>query len=232
MENLDLVQRIAVWALPVLFAITVHEVAHGWAARLLGDPTAMMLGRLTLNPLKHVDPIGTVLLPGLLLYAGGFLFGWARPVPVTWENLHHPRRDMALVAAAGPAANLLMALGWTLMVRIAVATYGSATWFAEPLLYMGIAGIFINVILFALNLLPLLPLDGGRVLSGILPARLAAGYARLEPYGLIVLLALLALGLLGQVLSPVIFFATTLLGVLGGLPPSLTASLLEALGAL
>lgn len=232
MEELNLLQRIAVWTIPVLFAITVHEVAHGWAARQLGDPTAMMLGRLTLNPLKHIDPIGTVLLPGLLLYAGGFLFGWARPVPVTWENLRHPRRDVAVVAAAGPGANLVMALLWALVVRLGTLLVSSAPWLAVPLLYMGVAGIFINLILLVLNLLPILPLDGGRVVVSLLPGPLAARFGRLEPYGLLVLLALLVLGVLGQVLSPVIFFGATAFGAVGGLPAGLTLSMLEGLGAL
>ncbi len=232
MEEINLAQRIAVWVLPVLFAITVHEVAHGWAARVLGDPTAMMLGRLSLNPLKHIDPIGTVLLPGLLLYVGGFVFGWARPVPVTWENLRQPRRDVALVAAAGPGANLLMALVWALAIRIGTLTYGDLPWLGVPLIYMGVAGIFINLILLLLNLLPILPLDGGRVLTSLLPGRVAARFLRLEPYGLVILLALLVLGVLGQVLSPVLFFGATALGRLGGLPGGTTVQILDSLGAL
>lgn len=232
MEEINLAQRIAVWVLPVLFAITVHEVAHGWAARVLGDPTALMLGRLTLNPLKHVDPIGTVLLPGLLLYVGGFVFGWARPVPVTWENLRRPRRDVALVAAAGPGANLLMAIVWALAIRVGTLTYADLPWLGVPLIYMGVAGIFINLILLLLNLLPILPLDGGRVLTSLLPGRLAARFMRMEPYGLVILLALLVLGVLGQVLSPVLFFAATALGRLGGLPGGTTVQILDSLGAL
>jgi Zn-dependent protease len=230
--ELELPQRIAVWVLPVLFAITAHEVAHGWAARMLGDPTAMMLGRLTLNPLKHIDPIGTVLLPGLLLYVGGFVFGWAKPVPVTWENLHRPRRDVALVAAAGPGANLLMALAWAIAARVGTTLYETVPWLGVPLLYMGVAGIFINIILLVLNLLPLPPLDGGRVTAALLPRRLAARYAQVEPYGLVILLALLVLGVLGQVLFPIIFFLATALGGLAGLPVSDTVIVLQQLGAL
>ena len=232
MDELNLAQRIAIWVLPVLFAITIHEVAHGWVARALGDPTAMMLGRLTVNPLKHIDPIGTVLLPGLLLYAGGFVFGWARPVPVTRENLRDPHRDMALVAAAGPTANLVMALFWTLVVRLGTLTHEALPWLGVPLVYMGVAGIFINLILLLLNLVPILPLDGGRILAALLPRRVAARLARMEPYGLVILLALLALGVLGQVLSPVLFFGATALGWLGGLPGEITLQVLEALGAL
>ena len=232
MDELNLAQRIAIWVLPVLFAITIHEVAHGWVARALGDPTAMMLGRLTVNPLKHIDPIGTVLLPGLLLYAGGFVFGWARPVPVTRENLRDPHRDMALVAAAGPTANLVMALFWTLVVRLGTLIHEALPWLGVPLVYMGVAGIFINLILLLLNLVPILPLDGGRILAALLPRRVAARWARMEPYGLVILLALLALGVLGQALSPVLFFGATALGRLGGLPEGITLQVLEALGVL
>ena len=232
MDELNLAQRIAIWVLPVLFAITIHEVAHGWVARALGDPTAMMLGRLTVNPLKHIDPIGTVLLPGLLLYAGGFVFGWARPVPVTRENLRDPHRDMALVAAAGPTANLVMALFWTLVVRLGTLIHEALPWLGVPLVYMGVAGIFINLILLLLNLVPILPLDGGRILAALLPRRVAARWARMEPYGLVILLALLALGVLGQALSPVLFFGATALGWLGGLPEGVTLQVLEALGVL
>lgn len=232
MLELELPQRIAAWALPVLFAITLHEVAHGWAARVLGDPTALMLGRLTLNPLKHIDPIGTVLLPGLLLYVGGFVFGWARPVPVTWENLRHPRRDVALVAAAGPAANLIMALAWAIASRLGVMVIEPLPWLGLPLVYMGVAGIFINLILLLLNLLPVPPLDGGRILGALLPRRLAARYSRIEPYGLVVLLVLLAFGVLGWLLSPLLFGATLGIAELGGLPREFTRLVLGGLGAI
>ncbi|MEW6353810.1 MAG: site-2 protease family protein [Pseudomonadota bacterium] len=205
MDELSLLQRIAVWALPVIFAITVHEVAHGWVARKLGDPTAMMLGRLTLNPLKHIDPIGTLLVPGLLLLVSPFVFGWAKPVPVTWENLKHPKRDMALVAAAGPLANLLMALLWALVMKLGLAleagALGGATKF---LVYVGFAGVSINLVLMVLNLLPIPPLDGGRVLSGVLPGPLAWRLNRVEAYGFIILLALLFTGLLGRILGPMV----------------------------
>src|SRR5210317_2286465 len=181
MEELTTVQRIAVWALPILFAITVHEVAHGWVARRLGDPTAYMMGRLTLNPIRHIDPIGTVLVPLALTLMGGFIFGWAKPFPVTWENLRNPKRDMVLVAAAGPLANLAMALLWALAMKVGVLLGDEARWVALPLIYMGFAGITINLVLMVLNLLPLPPLDGGRVVAGLLPDRLAWRYGRLEP---------------------------------------------------
>ena len=217
----EVVQKIAIWVLPVLFAITVHEVAHGWVARMLGDPTAMMLGRLTLNPVRHVDPLGTILVPGVMLLFSGFVFGWAKPVPVTWENLHKPKRDMALVALAGPAANLVMAVLWAIVARLGIVLSGASPvldWFAKPLFEMGKAGIIINVLLMILNLLPLPPLDGGRILTGVLPGPMAAKVARVEPFGLIILLTLLLTGWLGKVMSPVILLvagtlATSVAGI-------------------
>jgi Zn-dependent protease len=218
MQELTTLQLVAVWALPVLFAITVHEVAHGWVAKLLGDPTALMLGRLTLNPLKHIDPIGTVLVPGVLLLLGGFVFGWAKPVPITVENLRNPKRDMALVAAAGPLANLAMAVFWAVMVRLGLLLEGPASAVAVPLFYMGLAGIVINSILAVLNLLPLPPLDGGRVLAGVLPGPYAWQVSRLEPYGLIIVLVLFATGLLGRIVGPPVAGLESVLGVLAGVP--------------
>jgi Zn-dependent protease len=215
MPDLSLVQKIVVWVLPVLFGITVHEVAHGWIASRLGDRTALMLGRLTLNPVKHVDPMGTILVPGLLmLMQTGFIFGWAKPVPITWQNLKHPKRDMALVAVAGPSANLLMGLGWALAIRLGLSlgNYGVA------LVYMGVAGIFINTILMVLNLLPLPPLDGGRVMTGLLPGPWSYRFSRIEPYGFLILIVLLVTGLLGLVLWPLISLVMTLLAAVSGLP--------------
>lgn len=196
-------QLVAVWALPTLFAITVHEVAHGWVARQLGDPTAMMLGRLTLNPLKHIDPIGTVAVPILLLVlsSGHMVFGWAKPVPITAENLRQPKKGMALVAAAGPAANLFMALLWALLVKLTLVVSGGSG-SVLPLIYMGLAGITINVLLMILNLIPVPPLDGSRVVAGFLPDPMAWKFSRLEQYGLLILLALMATGVLGRVLGP------------------------------
>lgn len=212
MDALNNIQLIAVMALPVLFAITVHEAAHGWMADRLGDRTARMLGRVTLNPLKHIDPIGTVVVPLATFLLTGFLFGWAKPVPIDGRNLHSPRRDMALVALAGPASNLIMALIWGVVIRVGLSLWDQSQWLALPLVYMGAAGVLINVILMALNLFPLLPLDGGRVLSSLLPPRWALRLSRIEPYGLILLLVLLVTGVLGAVLMPVI------LGTIGILP--------------
>lgn len=202
MPELSLAQIFAVSVLPLLFAITVHEVAHGWVAKQFGDPTAQMMGRLTLNPLKHIDPIGTILVPALLLFMGGFVFGWAKPVPVTWENLRNPRRDIALVAAAGPISNLLMALFWAAVAKIGLTLGASLDWLAVPMILMGSFGITFNLILMVLNLLPVPPLDGGRILSALLPGPWAWKYGRIEPYGFFIILGLLALGWLSLILEP------------------------------
>ncbi len=212
----ELVQTLAVWALPVLFAITLHEVAHGWAARALGDSTAAMMGRLSLNPLKHVDPVGTIIVPLVfMLLPGNFLFGWAKPVPVSMRNLRHPRRDMALVAAAGPLANLVMAFGWGLLLKLALAQdTEQGIWLGLQL--MSTAGIVINLVLMALNLLPVPPLDGAKVLSGLLSPALSAQFSRIEPYGLFIIVGLMVTGLLGPLLQPFLVAGVTVLqAVLG-----------------
>lgn len=205
MPELTLIQKIAVWALPLLFAITVHEVAHGWMARRLGDPTAEMMGRLTLNPIRHIDPVGTILVPGILLMLGGFIFGWAKPVPVNWRNLRDPRRDMIWVSVAGPASNLVMALLWGLVMKTGLMLVDTTPMLGMPLLYMGSAGVLINLILMVLNLLPIPPLDGSRIVTGLLPPDLAMQYNRLESVGFIILLGLLATGVLGSIIGPPIF---------------------------
>lgn len=203
MGDLSLIERIAVWTLPVLFAITLHEMAHGWLAEKLGDKTARRLGRVTLNPIKHIDPIGTVVLPlMMLLLPGGFIFGYAKPVPVTWENLRRPKRDMALVALAGPGANLLMAGLWGLLMKLAISLPTLPPGQARGLVLMGFAGVQINAVLMVLNLLPLPPLDGSRVVMGVLPNRIGYSYSRIEPYGFIILLALLLTGVLSYLLGP------------------------------
>ena len=203
---MNFIQTLAISALPVIFAITLHEAAHGYAARHFGDPTAWQMGRISLNPLRHVDPVGTILVPALILVmstiggGGGMLFGWAKPVPVNFGQLRHPKQDMLWVAAAGPAANLLMALGWAGLLKFAELSPDLAA--SELLSRMGAAGISINTSLMLLNLLPIPPLDGGRIAVSLLPHNLAWKFARLEPYGFIILLALLYTRILDQILGP------------------------------
>jgi Zn-dependent protease len=216
MNELTLLQRVVVWVLPVVFAITVHEVAHGWVAKKYGDNTAFMLGRLTLNPIKHIDLVGTIILPGLLLLTGtGFIFGWAKPVPVDPRYFKNPRRDMAIVALAGPVSNLLMAIGWALCARLGVVLNMEVV--TLPLIYTGIAGISINLVLALINLLPIPPLDGSRILTGILPSRLAWKYNQLERYGFIILLLLLASGALGAILAYPMYIVQQLFFSIAGL---------------
>jgi Zn-dependent protease len=202
MQQTSVLQLLAVAAIPVIFAITIHEVAHGWVARRFGDRTAEMLGRLTVNPLKHIDPLGTVIVPVLALMSTGFLFGWAKPVPVAIRNLRNPRRDMMLVAAAGPGANIVMALFWAFFTKLATISGLEGT-NLQFFVAMGQIGVFINVILAVFNMLPIPPLDGGRVLSGLLPPRASTRLDALEPYGLVLVLAFIFLG--WRYFQPVIF---------------------------
>lgn len=190
--------------IPVVFAITVHEVAHGWTARQLGDHTAAMMGRLTLNPVKHMDLLGTVIIPFLLVILGHAPFGWAKPVPVNWQNLHSPKRDMALVAIAGPLANLAMLIIWALIIKVAVTFNTGDQTVLTLVTRMAEAGIVINSILMILNLFPVPPLDGSRVVTAILPGRLARYYMKIEPVGLVIVLLLFFTGYLGKLLTPII----------------------------
>lgn len=201
MQSLTTIQALAAGAVPLLFAVTFHEAAHGWLAYRMGDPTAKRLGRLSLNPLRHLDPIGTLLVPAVTFVLTGFIFGWAKPVPIDPRHFAHPRRGMALVAVAGPLANLVMALGWAFVIKMA-SWLTWLPWVSEPLVAMGMMGVGFNIILAVLNLLPVPPLDGGHILAGLLPSHMAVAYARLAPYGMIILMLALVFGLLGPILAP------------------------------
>ena len=210
-----MLETIALAALPVILAITLHEAAHGYVARMFGDSTAWMLGRVTLNPLRHIDPVGTVLVPLgiLLLSGGGFLFGWAKPVPVNFGNLRHPKRDMLWVAAAGPGVNFLMAIVWALFFGVASGNLLAS----GGLQFMSLIGVSINIALMVLNLLPILPLDGGRIAVSLLPHSLAVPYARTELFGFVIVIALLMTGVLGVAMRPLINAATSLVEALTGI---------------
>ena len=212
------IQLLAVSILPLILAITLHEAAHGWVANRLGDSTAKMLGRLSLNPLRHIDPVGTILVPMAMFLMSGFIFGWAKPVPVNTRNLKHPRKDMATVAIAGPASNLLMAVGWAMIWKIAYLLPASLAWMAVPMALMGQVGVLFNLILMALNILPIPPLDGSRVLAWLLPPVLASKLDRMETYGIFIVLGLLFLGLWQYVIRPITIFFTTFLTQLFNLP--------------
>ncbi|MCC7136018.1 MAG: site-2 protease family protein [Nitrosomonas sp.] len=217
----SIIQGIAIYALPVIFAITFHEAAHGYVAKRFGDLTAYEAGRVSLNPVKHIDPMGTIAVPLImfvtskLMLGGGILFGWAKPVPVNFNQLRHPKRDMLWVAAAGPGANLLMACFWALIIKLGIGLPESI--YIKPMVLMGIAGIEINVILMILNLLPLPPLDGGRIAVSLLPEKLAWKFAQIEPYGMVILLTLLITGTLGAILWPLIALTKQAIVVLFGL---------------
>lgn len=229
--ELTLIQKIAVFALPVIFAITLHEAAHGYVARYFGDMTAASQGRITANPIKHIDLVGTILVPlGILIMsklfgAGAILFGWAKPVPVNFGNLRRPKQDMLWVAAAGPGMNLVMAVFWALVIQAGHALGSSFA--TAPMMLMGAAGVFINVILMALNLLPLPPLDGGRIAVSLLPVKQAIQFSRLEPYGFIILLTLLFTGVLSIVLWPLINLFIGLTALVTGLEPAQLIGLIQ-----
>ena len=206
--ELTVIQKVTVYALPIIFAITVHEAAHGYAAKYFGDLTAYNQNRISLNPLRHIDPIGTILLPALTVLLGGVLFGWAKPVPVNFMNLRHPKKDMLWVAAAGPFSNLIMAIFWTIL-------YGRSAYFPESMSLfiqqMGIAGISINLSLMVLNLIPLPPLDGGRIAVSLLPNHLAYKYAQVERYGFLILIILLMTHILDLIIFPLIQISQSLI---------------------
>ncbi len=204
MSEFSTFHQILIWSIPVLFAITLHEVGHGWVAMLLGDPTAKDQGRLSINPLKHIDPMGTVIVPLIMFFASGFIFGWAKPVPVDWNRLKNTRRDIALVALAGPFANLLMIMFWLIIAKLFITPAEGGNTIAHVLTLMALAGIMINSLLMILNLFPLPPLDGSRVVFSLLPEPIASRYAKLEPYGLIILVVLLASGVLFKIIGPII----------------------------
>jgi Zn-dependent protease len=210
----SLIQSIAVYALPVLFGITLHEAAHGYVARLFGDPTAYQAGRVSINPMRHIDPMGTIVVPLVLLFStklmggAGILFGWAKPVPVDWSRLRQPKRDMLWVALAGPASNLAMAIIWVLGLRLLASTGAHQ---GDYWVQMAIAGVQVNLILMALNLVPLPPLDGGRIVFSLLPSRMAWQYSRIEPYGLVILVVLMLAGGLWFVLTPFLAFGNAVI---------------------
>ncbi|HEY9275386.1 site-2 protease family protein [Achromobacter sp. SD115] len=208
----DIIQTIAVYAIPVIFAITLHEAAHGFVARMFGDPTAYEAGRISLNPARHIDPVGTLLVPVAILLASkllgspGMLFGWAKPVPVDFGRLRRPKQDMLWVALAGPAANLFMAVLWAFSLRIFLESGLQESFWFE----MAVAGVNVNLVLMALNLLPILPLDGGRILFSLLPNRLAWQYSKIEPYGLVIVVILLVTDVLWLLMRPVLALGTTI----------------------
>ena len=212
----DIAYTIAVWAAPILFAITLHEAAHGWVANRLGDPTAKKLGRITINPMKHIDPMGTIVVPLFLATVSPFVMGWAKPVPVQPQYFKSPLLDMALVAIAGPVSNFIMACIWAMLIQLAVMSLDQSQWLIF-LVKMGENGIIINIVLMVLNLLPIPPLDGGRVLAGILPPKLALPYMQLERFGMVIILLLLVSGILGKILWPMVQYFVKIVGLIFGL---------------
>lgn len=226
----EILRTIAIFALPLVFAITLHEAAHGYVAKHFGDLTAYAQGRVSLNPLRHIDLLGTIVVPMVILslshFAGSsILFGWAKPVPVNFGNLRNPKRDMRWVAAAGPGANMVMALFWAGTLKL--GTLFPGTYYSQPMVWMGAAGVIVNVALAVLNLVPLLPLDGGRIAVSLLPPRTAYRYSQMEPYGMMILLVLLFTGVLGYVLWPIISALVASIGALIQFPqlPDLIFSL-------
>jgi len=205
MDIEKIIYTTAVWALPVIFAITLHEVAHGWVASKLGDNTARMLGRLTLNPIKHIDPIGTIIVPLAMVFMTGFAFGWAKPVPVNQRNLRNPKKDMVLVAIAGPLANVAMAILWVFFLKLVHTTVSDPN-ILKGLMAMAQAGIIINLVLFVFNLFPIPPLDGSKVLAGFVPPSVSDIMDKIEPYGFFIIVGLLYFGILNTILNPILGF--------------------------
>lgn len=216
MPEFTFIQQLCIWALPVILAITLHEGAHAYVAYKCGDTTAKMFGRLSLNPFRHIDPIGTVLMPIIvgLLTQFNFVIGYAKPVPVNWNQLRHPRRDMILVTLAGPGANFIMAFIWAACLKLSTFLHPEANMSALFLLFTARAGIIINLVLGFLNLIPIPPLDGSRVVSSLLPYKSAITYSKVEPYGFLILLVLIFTGVLGKILTPLINAGMNLLSLL------------------
>lgn len=212
----DIAYTVAVWAAPILFAITLHEAAHGWVANKLGDPTAKRLGRITINPIKHIDPVGTVVVPLFLAMISPFVMGWAKPVPVEIRYFKSPLLDMALVAVAGPVSNFIMACFWAMFIQLALLSLEQSSTLVF-LTEMGKNGIIINVVLMVLNLLPIPPLDGGRVVAGVLPTNLAIPFMQLERFGMVIILLLLVSGILGKIMWPIVMHFVDIIGIIFGL---------------
>ncbi len=223
------IQKITIWILPVLLAVSLHEAAHAWMANRKGDSTARLLGRLSFNPFKHIDPVGTILVPALMIIFTGFAFGWAKPVPVDVRNFKNPKKDMMWVAMAGPGINFIMAIIWAFILHISVLFVDSRSAISLFFLLMPVAGITINVILGVLNLLPIPPLDGSRIVSGLLSPRASQQYSKIEPYGFFIIIALLMTGLLYNIIFPVINLVLMILSSISGLEMEVFYRLLNAI---
>lgn len=217
MATFNPIQQFLIWAIPALFAITIHEVAHGWVALQCGDKTAQRLGRLTLNPIKHIDPLGTVILPLALFFLGGFIFGWAKPVPIDPRNFRNPRPNGALIAFAGPGSNFLMMIIWALVMKVGSLVMTSNPWIGQILMNMGDAGVLVNIILAVVNLIPIPPLDGSRIVANVLSPSAAYHYNRIEPYGIWIVFFLLVSGVLSHFITPIIASVNALVISLLGL---------------
>jgi len=226
--TLTTMQQIAIWVLPIVFAITVHESAHAYTAYYFGDNTAKSQGRLSLNPIKHIDWLGTIVVPALMIISTGFAFGWAKPVPIDYRKLYKPKTNMIWIAFAGPFSNLVMGVFWAIILRLALLSNIEHTAILF-IIFTTVAGIMINTILMVLNLLPLPPLDGSRILSGILPTRLSIAYNKLEPYGFFIIIGLMVLGLLGIILNPFINLVLSLMAEVSGVSSGLMYGFLETI---